>query len=108
MIAFALAYTAYSASAEDLTGWCFPATDCMGAQSKIENNSFGTCEEFCTLKNPFRIKGMKARFYDELCQGDGSPDPMKQKIIIAPANGIDGLELYYLSDSQIVKLERCR
>jgi len=100
-----LTYSSAVAVAEDLTGWCFPADGCSGEEA-IRNNSFSTCEESCSLENPVRIKGMKAKFYDQQCHSDGNGST-KTKIIIAPSQAQDGLELYYVTDGAVIKLKRC-
>ena len=104
--ALALMSSAISVQAQSFTGWCFPADDCMGEQSPIRGNSFDTCEETCTLQKPVRINGMSANAYERVCRGDGGT--RKDRVIIARSTEAGVTSLYYISETFVTKLERCR
>lgn len=91
--------------AQELKGWCLPVDDCVGAQIRIGEGRFDTCEETCEIRKPVRINGMNAFAYDEICQGDMGTN--KSRIIVAQTKtGVD-TTLYYISNSYVAKLEPC-
>ena len=55
-------------------GWCFMQDVCFGP-SIISDDSFGTCEEDCTMTEPTRVTDMQAMLYRVECTGDGYQRP---------------------------------
>lgn len=52
--------------------WCLPYNDCMADVSPIHGNTFDTCEERCTMRDPVPVRGLNAKLYDVSCIGDSS------------------------------------
>ena len=94
------------AAAQDLTGWCFPADDCMGEPSEIKRNTFETCEETCQLLKPVRITGMNAHAYEQVCRGDSGNS--RERVIIAKSTSNGKTTVLYVSNSFSTRLVRCR
>lgn len=56
--------------AGDFDGWCFMQDECDRA-SKIINDRFSTCDEYCTLTRPTKVTGLDGQLYNVVCEGDG-------------------------------------
>jgi hypothetical protein len=104
--ALSLAFTPLAA--QDLSGWCLPADECMGVQMPIGSGTYDTCEERCTLTNPVPVRDMDATLYDEVCRGDWMENGSMTNRIMFIKQSSDQTRMFAIREGWITQLERCK
>ena len=97
-----------TASAQDLSGWCLPADECMGVQMPIGSGTYDTCEERCTLTNPVPVRDMDATLYDEVCRGDWMENGSMTNRIMLIKQASNQTRMFAIREGWITQLERCK
>ena len=95
-------------TAQDLSGWCLPADECMGVQMPIGSGTYDTCEERCTLTNPVPVRDMDATLYDEVCRGDWMENGSMTNRIMLIKQASNQTRMFAIREGWITQLERCK
>lgn len=95
-------------TAQDLSGWCLPADECMGVQMPIGSGTYDTCEERCTLTNPVPVRDMDATLYDEVCRGDWMENGSMTNRIMLIKQSSDQTRMFAIREGWITQLELCK
>ena len=95
-------------AAQDLSGWCLPADECMGVQMPIGSGTYDTCEERCTLTNPVPVRDMDATLYDEVCRGDWMENGSMTNRIMLIKQSSNQTRMFAIREGWITQLERCK
>lgn len=86
--------------------WCLPYNECMGEPTPIRGNSFDTCEESCTMRDPVPVRGLDANLYDVKCEGDSSRS--EYRMLLGEYTDWDGdRKAYIVTPHGTEQLERC-
>lgn len=97
-----------SATAGQFDGWCFPANDCTGEPSRIEDDTFSTCEAFCTMSNQTKVGGLDASLYTVTCEGDHLEEPSVGRTIFMSSRSDQGETTTFAIDSNgVTELIKC-